>query len=86
MLREMIWYFGSKVKCYFCKKKLLTLPKGAQFGARDHSPVKERLALHHKNEDRELNDPKDVKPCHSTCHKRYHAKKRHKGKGLQKAE
>lgn len=87
MLREMIWYFGIKIKCFFCKEPLLSMKKRkAQFGARDHPPVKEKLAIHHEDEDRENNDPSNLKPCHSTCHKRHHAKKRHKGRGLEKED
>lgn len=84
MLREMMWHFGTITKCRFCHEPLLVLPKGARFGERDHSPVKARLAIHHEDEDHENNKPSNRKPAHSTCHKRHHAKKRHKGRGLEK--
>lgn len=82
MLREMMWHFGLTTKCYFCKEPLLVFDKpgasGPDFGDRSSPPVKTVLTIHHKNEKHRDNRPKNRKPCHSACHKRYHIKQQHR--------
>jgi hypothetical protein len=86
MLREIGWHFGTIKKCYFCKKPLLeSSTPGAtdlKFGERSFPPIKTKLAIHHQNEDHNDNRPKNRKPAHSKCHRKYHIKIQHaKAKG-----
>jgi hypothetical protein len=78
MLREIVWHIGTIKHCFFCKK--LLLDPGAidlEFGERNCPPVKIPLAIHHRNEDHEDNNPDNRKLAHSSCHKRYHVLKQH---------
>lgn len=74
MLREVVHYFGRRTKCFFCHQPLLEAPS-ASFGHRDHAPIRTRLCIHHVDEDRENNQDSNLKPAHSRCHKRFHARK-----------
>lgn len=78
MLREITWHFGTITKCYFCKKPLLD--PGAtvlEFGELNSPPVKDKLVIHHSDEDHSNNEPKNRKPCHRSCHRHYHIRKQH---------
>jgi hypothetical protein len=83
MLREMMWHFGLTTKCYFCHKPLLkfhndiTGANEPHFGDRECPPVKTVLTIHHKNEDHKDDRAKNRRPCHSSCHRRHHMKRRH---------
>lgn len=78
MLREIVWHYGLIKKCPFCEKPLLE--QGAndlKFGERQFPPVKTKLAIHHEDGDHSNNDPKNRKPAHQSCHKRYHIRLQH---------
>lgn len=87
-LRELVWFmFGATPAdqathlagwkfCCFCRGPLLSRPLTMTFGHRHHPPVNADITLHHKNENREDNDPSNLDLCHDSCHRSHHAKKR----------
>lgn len=86
MLREMCWHWGLSKTCYFCKKPLLDAgANDLKFGERQFPPIKTKLAIHHRNGDHGDNLPKNRKPAHQACHKRFHIRNQHlaaKGKRI----
>ncbi len=76
MLREMGWHFLSLNLCYFCKRPLTSLPPDMTFGHKRHPRVSADLTIHHIDENRENNSPENRAPCHDSCHRSFHAKKR----------
>lgn len=80
MLRELVWWLLSKrevMYCYFCKGPLLIdRPISMTFGHRRHPKIDVDITLHHVDENRDNNESTNLVPCHSHCHKSYHAQKR----------
>jgi hypothetical protein len=75
MLRELVRYYAQGRVCYFCKRVLID-NCDVTFGHRHHSPVVDRITLHHLDEDRENNRKENLIDCHTACHRSHHARKR----------
>ena len=72
MLREIVWFLGPQVQCYFCDRVLFTRPPGMSFGHRRHRKIVAKLTIHHKNENREDNTEGNLVLAHTRCHKEFH--------------
>jgi hypothetical protein len=74
MLREVAWFFLPVTPCYFCKLPLINEPpEGSTFGHRRHPSIEGKITFHHEDRNRNNNKRFNLKPCHSDCHRAYHA-------------
>lgn len=84
-LRELVWWFLScpkpSNKCCFCNKTLLTAEQlemirdgWVRFGNAAAPPMDLDITLHHKDENHDNNNPRNLEPSHNSCHKSHHAK------------
>src|SRR5882724_5086121 len=73
MLRELVWFWGTRDTCEFCKKPLIKTPYDLTFGHRRHPPIVAKLTIHHRNRNREDNSIYNTTSCHQACHRNYHA-------------
>ena len=78
-LREFFLLFAPQINCRFCGKPIIP-PAQQTFGHRRHTKVWDvNFCVHHEDENRENNEFDNLKPAHSSCHRRYHAQQRKKG-------
>lgn len=87
MLREIVWFIlgigdgvgesgPDALRCKFCGCHLLrAVGNNRTFGHRRHTKVTRKLTIHHEDENRENNAPKNLSLVHRSCHKRHHAQK-----------
>lgn len=73
-LRELIDYFAEGRHCYFCHKPLVDRPNAYGHGDGNASPIATKLTIHHIDGNHDNNAPENKAPCHTSCHKRYHAR------------
>jgi hypothetical protein len=84
MLRELAWLIFPAIACPFCHKPLLVRHLDMTYGHRRHPPVTTKLTVHHRDHNRENNNPGlivgggNLAPCHRQCHINYHANLRRK--------
>lgn len=76
MLREFFWKHAPEISCFFCGKPLIHRPPNMSFGHRRHPKPDVKITQHHEDEDRSNNVTRNLRDCHSSCHKSHHATKR----------
>src|ERR1700722_16094676 len=76
--RELLWMFLPGKKCFFCKQLLLPngIPPYVKFGNASGAPIDVLgITQHHKDENHDNNDLRNIVLCHESCHKSHHAVK-----------
>jgi len=76
--RELLRFCLRGKVCWFrfCRKPLLNDVSYAKDGDGQGSPISRRITIHHKDGDHDNDDQRNKKLVHTSCHKRYHIRKR----------
>lgn len=74
MNREIAWFFLRNRKCSLCKERFINeeIAKSLKFGHRIHKPISVIVTVHHKDENRDHNEDKNLQWVHRSCHKGHH--------------
>jgi hypothetical protein len=76
--RELLRFLLRDKKCCFCKKPLQDDKSYAKDGDGQGSPICRRITIHHKDGNHQNDNPENKKLSHTTCHKSYHMRQRHR--------
>src|SRR5437870_5456590 len=75
--REIVRFLLRGRGCFFCRKPLIEEESYCVDGDGQGSPLGQLPTIHHIDENHDNDDEKNKALAHVSCHKRYHATRRH---------